>query len=143
MYAGPCYAIGIDSRVGTCNARRETSLIVFDLNLPNLHYAQVRTKEIEHERGRSSRSIFVIISFITGSLNAGSADSINSATSAIPALRFSPALHVYHVTGIAARARERKIRNDRVSDFFRYYFIIIFATSGAAHHQPVAGPLHT
>lgn len=141
MYAGPRYAIGIDSRVGTCDARRETSLIIFDLNLSNLHYAQVRTKETEHKTGRSSRSIFVIISFITGSLNAGSADSINSATSAIPALRFSPALHVYHVTGIAAGARERKIRNDRVSDFFRYYFIIIFATSGAV--QPVAGPLHT
>jgi len=32
--------------------------------------------------------------------------------------------------GIAVEAKERKIRNDRVSDFFRYYFIIIFATSG-------------
>lgn len=68
----------------------------------------------------------------TGSLNSGSADSINSATSA---LRFSSTLHVYHVTGIAAKAEERKIRNDRISDFFRYYFIIIFATSGAAHHR--------
>lgn len=50
----------------------------------------------------------------------------------------SPASRVHHVTGIAVKAEERKIRNDRVSDFFRYYFIIIFATSGAAHHRSVA-----
>jgi hypothetical protein len=40
---------------------------------------------------------------------------------------------------IAVEAKERKIRNDRVSDFFRYYFIIIFATSGVVHRRPVAG----
>jgi len=38
-------AIDIDFPVGTCKARQEKSLIAFDLNLLNLHYAQIQTKE--------------------------------------------------------------------------------------------------
>lgn len=115
---------------------REVFNCFFNLNLKKTNGRNWKIR-------KSNRSIFVIISSITGSLNARSANSINSATSVISALRFSPALHVYQVTDIAAKAEERKIRNDRISDFFRYYFIIIFATSGAAHRRSVAGPLHT